>query len=277
MSIKGRKLGLAVGAGVALVALWPASAVAQTADLSITKTDSADPVSVGSEFTYSLTVSNAGPDGATGVEVVDMLPNEVDFVSATPSQGTCELQGSKRVTCALGAIASGASASVEIRVRAARDGQAANTATVSGTPADSNQANNEDTEQTVVQEGPAATCAGQTANVVGNPGANTLTGTDQRDVIAAFGGNDTILGLDGRDIVCGGGGDDVIKGQGDGDRAKGGPGDDRIRGADGDDTLAGNGGNDNIGGGLGDDALRGGNGTDTCRGGPGRDTRRGCE
>jgi uncharacterized repeat protein (TIGR01451 family) len=269
-------VGMAFLAALAIAALVPASALAQS-DLTITKNDSADPVSVGSEFVYTLTVANSGPDAATDVEVIDTLPNEVDFVSATPEQGSCELQGSRRVNCALGSLASGDSATVQIRVRASRDGQATNTATVSSTPADSDEANNEDTEQTSIQEPPTATCAGETATVIGTPGADRLTGTDGRDVIRAFGGNDRIFGLEGRDVVCGGRGSDVIKGHGGGDRVKGGPDDDRIRGKEGNDRLAGNGGNDNIGGGPGDDALRGGSGTDTCRGGPGRDTRRGCE
>lgn len=267
------KVGMVFGVTLAVVALLPASALAQS-DLTITKADSADPVSVGNEFTYSVTVTNNGPDAATDVEVVDTLPNEVDFVSA--SQG-CTTQGSKRVICAIGTLAGGASVTVEIRVRAVRDGQTTNTATVSSTPEDSNPGNNEASEQTTIQEGRVVACAGQAATVIGTPGADTLSGTEGRDVIAALGGNDRIFGLEGRDIICGGRGSDVIKGQGARDRVKGGPDDDRIRGAGGDDRLAGNGGDDNIGGGAGDDALRGGNGTDVCRGGPGRDSRRGCE
>src|SRR5918992_2963363 len=82
-------VGMAFLAALAIAALVPASALAQS-DLTITKNDSADPVSVGSEFTYSISVTNNGTDAATNVEVVDTLPSEVDFVSATPSQGSCE-------------------------------------------------------------------------------------------------------------------------------------------------------------------------------------------
>jgi uncharacterized repeat protein (TIGR01451 family) len=280
MSINRAMLGKSLGALLAVAALWlwPAQAFAQSADLSIDKSDNADPVSVGSEFAYMLTISNAGPDAASGVEVVDTLPNEVDFVSASPSQGTCALQGAKRVNCALGSVASGGSATVQLRVRAVRDGQATNSASVSGTPADSNQANNEDSERTTIQQpGAGATCAGQAATVVGTAGADSLTGTGKRDVIAGLGGNDQIAGLDGRDIVCGGGGNDMIRSQGGADLVRAGAGDDRARGGAGDDALAGNAGNDSLGGGAGDDALRGGVGTDRCVGGPGRDTRRACE
>ena len=86
------------------------------ADLSLTKTDSPDPVLAGQLLTYTLTVTNAGPSSATGVSVTDTLPAGVTFDSATPSQGTCS-QSSGTVTCALGTIANGASATVAIKVR----------------------------------------------------------------------------------------------------------------------------------------------------------------
>ena len=48
--------------------------VAPEADLSITKTASPDPVSVGRDLTYTITISNDGPNAATDVEVIDDLP-----------------------------------------------------------------------------------------------------------------------------------------------------------------------------------------------------------
>ena len=226
---------LALAIGVAV--LLPATAFAQ-ADLSISKTDSADPVTTGQEFTYSITVSNAGPEPATGVSVTDTLPNEVDFVSASvPSytEGTCEVQGSKRVTCTLGTVVSGGTGSVSIVVRAGRDGTAINTATVGATsPNDPTPGNDEDTEQTLIRDAPAGPgCAGKTASIVGTDGADILTGTDKRDVIAGLAGDDVIRGLDGRDTICGALGNDRLKGQTDGDLVKGGRGNDRVRGADG--------------------------------------------
>src|SRR4029450_8738088 len=64
-------------------------AAASVIDLSITKTDRPDPVFVGAELTYTLTVRNAGPDTARNVRVTDALPAATSFVSAKTSQGTC--------------------------------------------------------------------------------------------------------------------------------------------------------------------------------------------
>ena len=40
-----------------------------------------DPVDAGSTLTYTMTVTNNGPDPAAGVSVVDTLPSDVTFVS----------------------------------------------------------------------------------------------------------------------------------------------------------------------------------------------------
>ncbi len=255
--------------------MFPASALAAS-DLSIEKTESVDPATVGTQFDYAITVSNSGPDAATAVTVEDTLPNEVDFVSATATQGTCALQGSKKVNCELGNLASGASATVTLRVTAAREGIAENTATVSTTSPDPNAANNTDTEQTAIQAAAAVMCAGKVANIVGTAGNDTLTGTDKPDVIAGLGGDDTIAGLDGKDVICGGLGIDAINGGADNDSVKGGGGNDRVRGASGNDVLAGNGGEDRLAGGRGDDVLRGGPADDSCKGGAGKDVEKSC-
>lgn len=264
--------GVAGAMGVA-----PATASAQSADLSVTKSESADPVDVGAEFAYEIAVANAGPDAAAGVSVTDTLPNEVDFVSAATSQGGCEQQGAKRVVCELGSLASGAAATVTIRVRAAQGGEAVNTVKVESPTTDPTPANNEATARTTVREVPVPSCAGQEVTIAGTAASETLTGTDKRDVIAGLGGDDVILGLDGADVICGGRGVDTIRAGGDDDLVKGGGDADVIRGNGEHDTLRGNGGDDVLRGGAGNDTLRGGPGLDTCAGGRGRDTRSGCE
>jgi uncharacterized repeat protein (TIGR01451 family) len=46
-------------------------------DLSLTKADAPDPVSVGGVLTYTLDVKNNGPSSATGVSLTDLLPKGV--------------------------------------------------------------------------------------------------------------------------------------------------------------------------------------------------------
>lgn len=247
---------------LAIGAIAPTQALGAS-DLSITKTDSADPAAEDSELNYTITISNAGPDAADGVQVVDELPSQVDPVSSVASQGTCETKG-KKVTCELGTLASGATATVTIRVMTKKAGQLSNTATVTTSGAELYAENNSDTEATAVVAGGGggagggARCAGQAVTIVGTGGADTLLGTDKRDVIKARGGNDNIRGLQGKDIVCAGGGNDTLKG---------GSGNDRLKGGSGRDLLKGGGG---------DDALFGGPGRDRCRGGSGQDTERSC-
>ena len=60
----------------------------QQADLALTKTVSDAHPNVGDTIAYTVTLSNTGPDGATHVQVADLLPAGLGFVRAIPSQGT---------------------------------------------------------------------------------------------------------------------------------------------------------------------------------------------
>ena len=60
----------------------------QQADLALAKTVSDPTPNVGDTITYTITLTDNGPDNATSVQVTDLLPSGVSFVSATPSQGT---------------------------------------------------------------------------------------------------------------------------------------------------------------------------------------------
>lgn len=85
---------------------------------------------IGDTFTYTLTVTNNGPGQATGVTIVDDLPDQVSFVSfGAISQGTCA-ENAGVVTCDIGTLAVDASASVVITVQAEVAGTVVNQATV---------------------------------------------------------------------------------------------------------------------------------------------------
>jgi uncharacterized repeat protein (TIGR01451 family) len=116
------------------------------ADLSVVKVGPVGPVLTGSQLTYEITVTNAGPDAAEDVEVTDDLPTGLGFVSA--SHGCSERQGT--VTCVLGDMAVGADDDVEVTVRANATGRLTDLATVSGTVPDPNSFNNQAEETTEV-------------------------------------------------------------------------------------------------------------------------------
>ena len=82
------------------------SPTSTSADLAVVQTVSvASPV--GSELTYILTVTNAGPHLATRVVLNDALPAGMTFVSASASQGTVT-QSAGNLTADLGSLDSGA-------------------------------------------------------------------------------------------------------------------------------------------------------------------------
>jgi uncharacterized repeat protein (TIGR01451 family) len=270
---------LAVAMCVAAVGV-AAPAKTGSADLKVTKTDGPDPVSLGSTLTYTIQVENLGPDQATGVVVTDSLPKEVDFVSATSTQGKCTAKGNK-VTCEIGTmpaptISYGGPPTVTIAVIPRKVGTISNTASVDGVEKDPGAKNNKATATTTVV-GPAATCRGVPATIVGTGGNDALVGTTTRDVIAAFGGDDSIASLSGRDLVCAGRGSDRVGAGSAADRVFGGAGKDRLLGRGGPDVLRGGAGGDILKGNRGNDRLRGGAGTDRCRGGAGADSIRSCE
>ena len=122
--------------------------VTTCADVSVTKSDTPDPVTVGTNVTYTMTITNNGPDIATDVELTDTLPGAVTLVSATPSAGSCT--GTSIIVCDLGSLANGASATVIIVVGTTAIGTLTNTASVSLAETDTNPSNNVEREHTVV-------------------------------------------------------------------------------------------------------------------------------
>jgi uncharacterized repeat protein (TIGR01451 family) len=123
------------------------------ADLVVTQTDSPDPVTARGQVTYTVTVANGGPGGATSVTLVDQLPDAV-FVSATANQGTCTRDGKGQrggvLTCDLGSIAVGGSTTVTIVVSPSRAGTITNTATARANEPDADQADSTASETTTV-------------------------------------------------------------------------------------------------------------------------------
>jgi uncharacterized delta-60 repeat protein/uncharacterized repeat protein (TIGR01451 family) len=118
-------------------------------DLALGKTGPTGRVPTGRSMTYTITVTNNGPDASSGVTVTDQLPSTVTFVSATPSQGSCSESGGT-VTCNLGTMGNGATATIDIVAEPTVAGTIINTAFVSATTADPSEGNNSDSENTSV-------------------------------------------------------------------------------------------------------------------------------
>ena len=122
-----------------------------TTDLSIGKSDSSDPVEPGTNLIYTLRITNNGPSDSTGALVVDALPSDVTFVSATDG-GTYD-SDSHTVSWAIGTLANGASTSVNITVTVNESTTAdiiTNTATVDANERDRYRANDTATEDTTI-------------------------------------------------------------------------------------------------------------------------------
>ncbi len=105
-----------------------ASLPVQIADLELTKRASAPRVNVGANVTFTIEVTNRGPDAATGVRVSERLPNGLGFISATPSQGTYAAANGEWV---VGGIAVNGQATLEIVAQVLGNGPFTNSAQIS--------------------------------------------------------------------------------------------------------------------------------------------------
>jgi large repetitive protein len=99
-------------------------------DLSLTKTVNNATPSFGQSVTFTITLSNAGPDGATGVAVKDLLPAGLGFSSYTATVGSY-VSGTGIWT--VGSLANGGSATLQITATVNAYGSITNTAQVSAT------------------------------------------------------------------------------------------------------------------------------------------------
>ena len=122
-------------------------------DVRVAVTASPNPVLVGSNLTYNVSLANSGPAWATSVTVTDPVPAGVTFNSATASQGTCTNQGGT-IICSLGTLDSNTTATVSISVTPTLVGALTNTVTVTASEPDTNPGNNAATNITTITVSP---------------------------------------------------------------------------------------------------------------------------
>lgn len=84
------------------------------ADLSLTMSTSQNPVLIGSNVTYVITITNTGPDQGSSVVVTDSLPTEVSYLSCgSTSGGVCGGSGNSR-TITFGSLGADTSATITL-------------------------------------------------------------------------------------------------------------------------------------------------------------------
>jgi uncharacterized repeat protein (TIGR01451 family) len=119
--------------------LAPLNIVAASADIGVTKSVSNATPAVGTNVTFTVNAHNAGPDATTALQVTDLLPAGLTFVSSTTSQGT---YNAGTGVWDVGALAGGASATLHITATVTGTTKVTNTATRTlTTPVDADPAN----------------------------------------------------------------------------------------------------------------------------------------
>jgi uncharacterized repeat protein (TIGR01451 family) len=188
------------------VANFQTSAPANSADVAVTVSGPSS-VTAGSNATYTVTVTNGGPNAASGVVLTDTLPAGSTFVSMDQTGGsdafTFAQSGGTATETAAADVASGSSDIFTLVVTApanATPGSAFNdSASVTATTADPNSSNNSATQSGTIVGAPAdlaVTASGPTnanegdqvtytVTVTNKDAANTGTGVVATDTLGA--------------------------------------------------------------------------------------------
>ncbi|MGA8142841.1 MAG: Ig-like domain-containing protein [Candidatus Acidiferrales bacterium] len=153
------------------------------ADLAITITAPSN-VPLGPSFQYVITVTNNGPQDAAGVVMTDPVPGNLPPTTVIASETCTRIvdidSGATTLSCAIGALASGANTQIKFNVTPTATGGLTNTASVAGSSTDPNSNNNSASVTTSVG-GATATHFSVTAPATATAGSSfnfTLTALD---------------------------------------------------------------------------------------------------
>ncbi|HLJ75132.1 MAG TPA: DUF11 domain-containing protein, partial [Thermoanaerobaculia bacterium] len=126
------------------------SLTVSSVDVSVTKTGPAT-VNAGAPLSYTIVVSNAGPDVAQNVNLSDALPAGTTFTSIVQNSGPAALcSGGGTVACNIPLLNPGASAQFTLTLAVGNVATVTNTATVRSDSFDTNAGNNSSTASTTV-------------------------------------------------------------------------------------------------------------------------------
>src|SRR6266446_202299 len=151
-----------------------------SADLSVTKVDSPDPVNTGSNLTYTISVNNNGPDAAANASWTDTLPPGTTFVAlSSPGGWSCttpDAGDSGTVSCSNPSFAVGGSVftlTIAMAPTVAAGTTLSNTATATSSTPDGNPGNESGTATTTVLS--PATVTGNKSRSGGSAPGSTLS------------------------------------------------------------------------------------------------------
>ena len=167
--------------------------VLPSADLSISNTPSGNPVNAGGPLSFSITVSNGGPDTSSTVSVSNTFPSGVTSFSFSGAGWSCGPLSGGTATCSVASIAASGSATLVLSMTAPASGPANDSATVSASTADPNGGNNSASQSvtitaqadlSIAKTGPGSVNAGQNVVytvTVTNSGPSSATGVTVTD------------------------------------------------------------------------------------------------
>jgi uncharacterized repeat protein (TIGR01451 family) len=181
----------------------------QPIDLELTKTADNPTPQLGDQITLTLGITNKGPGIASSIQVTDLLPQGLTFISATPEQGTYD---NTTGVWDVGNMRDNLTRTLDIVAQVNAPNSITTTAAlVTVTETDINPINNQ-TSLTInpIGSGGYTSVPNQKLPIVGTPGNDYLVGTVETDFIYGLAGNDTLIGGLGQDILGGGSGFDTF-------------------------------------------------------------------
>jgi uncharacterized repeat protein (TIGR01451 family) len=150
-------------------------------DIKVQKTVNNNQPLIGQNVTFTVTVSNLGPDNNTGVKVTDLLPNGLAYVVATPNTGTYNTANG---LWDIGSLNNGQNAILIIVATITQTANQTNTASTLAQDIPDQDTSNNSASVTILPQGSGIVVTKPT-----DDGQGTLTGSLSWAITQANGGN----------------------------------------------------------------------------------------